>query len=102
MNNIVPIFVAGMVLVIRVLLINTFSIAGERIFSLAEEGVLQVTQSKPVYRHEPARAPANSYARPAPKPTSVNIPQASYAEPTYHPVGMAAQSGNQNNAYVRR
>src|SRR6185436_2194197 len=33
----VPIFVAGLVLLIRVLLINTFSIAGERIFSLAEE-----------------------------------------------------------------
>ena len=36
MTKFVPIFVAGMVLLIRVLLINTFSIAGDRIFSLAE------------------------------------------------------------------
>src|SRR5215216_4099204 len=37
MTRVVPIFVAAMVLLIRVLLINTFSIAGERIFSMAEE-----------------------------------------------------------------
>src|SRR5512138_1899200 len=37
MTKIVPIFVAAMVLLIRVLLINTFSIAGERIFSMADE-----------------------------------------------------------------
>src|SRR5512134_2026713 len=36
MIKLIPIFVAAMVLTIRVLLINTFSIAGERIFSLAE------------------------------------------------------------------
>jgi len=34
----VPIFVAAMVLFIRVLLINTFSIAGERIFNIQEFG----------------------------------------------------------------
>jgi len=102
MTNIVPIFVAGLVLLIRVLLINTFSIAGDRIFSLAEEGAAQY-QNRPVYRPtaEPNRVPTSTFARPAPKPTSVNVPQAAYSEPTYHPIGMAAQSSNNNNQYTR-
>jgi len=106
MTNIVPIFVAGMVLLIRVLLINTFSIAGERIFSMAEDGPAQYVQNqnKPVHRptYETNRVP-NSYPRPAPRPTPVNISQPAYNEPTYHPIGMAAQSSNPNNdTYTRR
>jgi len=103
LTNIVPIFVAGMVLLIRVLLINTFSIAGDRIFSMADEQPAQYTQNKPVYRpaNEPARIP-NPYPRPAPRPTPVNISQPAYREPTYHPIGMGAQSSNQNNnTYTR-
>jgi hypothetical protein len=105
MTNIVPIFVSGMVLLIRVLLINTFSIAGERIFSMAEESAAPYQyQNKPVYRPtaEANRASTPVYARPAPKPTPVNVPQATYSEPTYHPIGMAAQSQNNNNSYTRR
>ena len=104
MTNVVPIFVAGMVLLIRVLLINTFSIAGDRIFSLAEEGATQSLQNKPAYRPAPEtnRVPNPAYARSAPKPTPVNVPQAVYNEPTYHPVGMAAQSQNNSNGYTRR
>ena len=100
MTNIVPIFVAGMLLLIRVLLINTFSIAGDRIFSMADEQPSQYVQNKPVYRpaNESNRVP-NPYPRPAP----VNISQPAYSEPTYHPIGMAAQSSNQNNnTYTRR
>lgn len=37
MTKVVPVFVAVMVLMIRVLLINTFSIAGERIFPIADD-----------------------------------------------------------------
>lgn len=107
MTNIVPIFVAGMVLLIRVLLINTFSIAGDRIFSLAEEHTNQYAQpqNKPAYRpaNETNRVATPSYPRPAPRPTPVNISQPAYSEPTYHPIGMAAQSSNQNNnTYTRR
>src|SRR5512147_1452661 len=74
MTKLVPIFVAAMVLLIRVLLINTFSIAGERIFSMADERAAQSKyqpQYKPSYRteNEPYRAPTSSYPRPAPKPT---------------------------------
>src|SRR5512147_3158317 len=47
MMKFVPIFVAGMVLLIRVLLINTFSIAGENLFSVADD---RVSQYKPSYR----------------------------------------------------
>jgi hypothetical protein len=104
MTNIVPIFVAGMVLLIRVLLINTFSIAGDRIFSMADEQPSQYVQNKPVYRpaNESNRV-QNSYPRPAPRPTPVNISQPAYSEPTYHPIGMAAQPSNQNhNTYTRR
>lgn len=104
MTKIVPIFVAGMVLLIRVLLINTFSIAGDRIFSMADEQPSQYTQNKPVYRpaNESNHVP-NSYPRPAPRPSSVTTSQPAYNEPTYHPIGMAAQSSDQNNnTYTRR
>src|SRR5512141_1443287 len=57
MTRVVPIFVAAMVLLIRVLLINTFSIAGERLFSIADERDTQY-QNKPVYRpNESMRTP---------------------------------------------
>src|SRR6266508_993019 len=95
MTKIVPIFVAAMVLLIRVLLINTFSIAGERIFSMSDERSSQ-------YRHafrsenESYRTPNPSYPRPAPKPTPAAVSRPLYQEPTYHPVGMNAQEYSEN------
>jgi hypothetical protein len=100
----VPIFVAAMVWLIRVLIIGTFSVAGERLFTLEE--------TRPVQRNQPAYAapqtrtsnlPAASYPRPAPKPTpAYNVPQAiSRPEPTYHPVGMSAMP-NRENTSIRR
>jgi hypothetical protein len=96
MIKIVPIFVAAMVLTIRVLLINTFSIAGERIFSLADSRPVRYqNQSRPSYRpyaeplHTPSEAPA--MARPAPKPAPAAAARPLYNEPTYHPVGMSAR-----------
>jgi len=104
MSNIVPVFVAGMVLLIRVLLINTFSIAGDRIFSIADERQTSY-QNKPVYRPntEPVRT-TNAYTpRPAPKPNPVAATRPLYNEPTYHPIGMNAQAQNENqNTYTRR
>ncbi len=106
MTKLVPIFVAAMVLLIRVLLINTFSIAGERIFSMADERAAQSQykpQYKPTYRteNEPYRAPTSSYPRPAPKPTPAASSRPLYNEPTYHPVGMSAQERG-DNSNVRR
>jgi hypothetical protein len=108
MAKVVPIFVAVVVLAIRVLLINTFSVAGDRIFSLAEEGQATSTyRNKPTYRsnnnNKSYRTPSTSYPRPAPKPTPVaassNRPL--YNEPTYHPIGMNAQGQNDgSNKYM--
>ena len=108
MAKAVPIFVAVMVLAIRVLLINTFSVAGDRIFSLAEERQTSY-QNRSTYRsnsnksNNSYRTPSQSFPRPAPKPTpvaaSTNRPL--YNEPTYHPIGMSAQGqNNQNNKYM--
>src|SRR5687767_4364625 len=104
MTKAVPVFVAAMVLLIRVLLINTFSIAGERIFSLAEERSSQ-HQNRSYYRpnpaNEPARTPESSFPRPAPKPAPAAASRPLYTEPTYHPVGMGAQERSDNPATRR-
>ena len=103
MTKIVPIFVAAMVLLIRVLLINTFSIAGDRIFSLAEQKAVRY-QQQPVYRNtnlESLRTPSQSFPRPAPKPAQAVTARPLYNEPTYHPVGMNAQEYGDNPS-VRR
>ena len=97
MTKVVPILVAVMVLAIRVLLINTFSVAGERIFSMAEESQ-SYYQNKPFYRsnNDSYRTPSQSFPRPAPKPApSTNRPV--YNEPTYHPIGMNAEGQNNGN-----
>ena len=104
MTKIVPVFVAAMVLIIRVLLINTFSIAGERIFSLASDRAPQY-QRQPSYpvHNESLRTPGNTpaFPRPAPKPTPAAASRPLYQEPTYHPVGMSAQERG-DNSNVRR
>jgi hypothetical protein len=99
MTKMVPIFVACMVLLIRVLLINTFSIAGERLFTLAESQ----PSNRFSYRStpEPARSSNANFPRPAPKPNPVASQRPLYNEPTYHPLGMNAQ-GKSDNTYVRR
>jgi hypothetical protein len=103
MTKIVPVFVAAMVLLIRVLLINTFSIAGDRIFSLADQRAPRY-QNQPIYRNtnlESLRTPSQSFPRPAPKPTPAATSRPLYNEPTYHPVGMNAQEYG-DNSNVRR
>jgi hypothetical protein len=104
MTKIVPVFVAAMVLLIRVLLINTFSIAGDRIFSLADQRASRY-QNQPVFRNsnlESLRTPNQSIPRPAPKPTPAATSRPLYNEPTYHPVGMSAQDYSGDNSSVRR
>ena len=103
MTKIVPVFVAAMVLLIRVLLINTFSVAGDRIFSLADQRAPRY-QNQPVFRNtnlESLRTPTQSFPRPAPKPAPAATSRPLYNEPTYHPVGMNAQEYG-DNSNVRR
>ena len=86
-----------MVWLIRVLIIGTFSMAGERLFSLAEVRPA-LAGSSVSYRsaQQPARVsnlsrPVPTPFRPAPKP-----------EPTYQPVGSMAASARNADMSVRR
>jgi hypothetical protein len=107
MTKIVPIFVAAMILLIRVLIIGTFSLAGDRLFTTdvrrsssynnyprpAQEQTYRPVQSQPIIR------PASTLNRPIqsqsaqgntgnfrPAPKTNNPQQTSFArqEPTYH------------------
>ena len=119
-TTVVPIFVAAMIWLIRVLLIGTFSLAGDRLFTTAEtrayaQRSVQVDQrprqaynqpavnqplNQPVLRPasslpRPPNAYNNSY-RPAPKTVTPST-QASFIppEPTYHPVYGAKAENNE-------
>jgi hypothetical protein len=91
--TIVPIFVAILVWLIRVLIIGTFSLAGNRLFSQADS--YQRSQSVPVMHRSDAagRSPQVQPVsiRPALKPTSEAVrPSQNRPEPTYHPAGMTS------------
>ena len=103
--RIVPIFVAVMVWLIRVLIIGSFSVAGDRLFSQADKRQMVrprnqpriAIESQPVRslgtgRAQPTRSiPAtNSTFRPAPKSPVPQESVFSRPEPTYHPLGMNA------------
>jgi hypothetical protein len=98
MTKIVPIFVAAMILLVRVLIIGTFSLAGDRLFTTDE-------QRRSYNSHRPAQGqiysspqsmvrPASTLSRPAqsnaatfrPAPKSNTPQQTSFSrqEPTYH------------------
>ena len=111
MIKVVPIFVAAMVWLIRVLIIGTFSIAGERLFTLADVGQRPVSYQnnfpRPAVANQPlySNPPINNYPRPAPKPRTAPTPNygINRPEPTYHPVGMTAMGhSEQNSSSVRR
>lgn len=97
MTKVVPIFVAAMILLIRVLIIGSFSLAGDRMFTTAEsdrnysrpasQQSYRPSNQQPILRpastlNRPAPTTQNQSYRPAPKPAQ----QASFmrAEPTYH------------------
>lgn len=105
MTRLVPIFVAVMVWLVRVLIIGTFSLAGERLFTSADTRPhyqpqrQQAAAARPV--QQPVQTPPMSYPRPAaPRPTPTNTPVSgnniprpvARPEPTYHPVGVSARS----------
>jgi hypothetical protein len=95
----VPIFVAVMVWLVRVLIIGTFSMAGERLFTLAQARPPMQAELRQAPRAKPQPA---SYPKPAYKPNAVHTTQPSIRpEPSYHPVGMGARSHDENPA-VRR
>ncbi len=91
MNKAVPVFVAMMVWLIRILIIGTFSMAGERIFSIDAAHLNRA----PANRYEAPRpvTTANTPVTPRPMPRPEPAAAAhTRNEPSYHPVGMAAKS----------
>jgi hypothetical protein len=93
LTHMVPVLVAVMVWMIRVLIIGTFSLAGENMFSMANDQ----PAARPAVSYRPSasvpqRMPAApAYARPAPKPSAGPRPMPR-PEPSYHPIGMSAQA----------
>lgn len=89
LTKVVPVFVAVMVWLIRVLIIGTFSVAGERLFSQTDLR----TSSQPRPATRPVLQPASTLARPRPVTSSAFRPASKMVrpEPTYHNVSMNAK-----------
>lgn len=109
--KIVPIFVAVMVWLIRVLIIGTFSVAGDRLFSQADKtnglfnrGLAKTkgTNSRIINRSKRNVTPAISSFNPAPKPNLTSEPGFSRQEPTYHPVAMRSRFEGNKSSQTRR
>jgi hypothetical protein len=117
--RVVPIFVAVLVWLIRVLIIGTFSVAGDRLFSQGDQPVRRVPglSAQPVRTlgTQPAPAPTQARAaaarpvaqgntgyRPAPKDPSQQ-PANTYSrpEPTYHPMSSMNARGDGNGSSKR-
>ncbi len=109
--KVVPIFVAVMVWLIRVLIIGTFSVAGERLFSQADKQAsffnrgsskVRINNSRTLNKVNRNVNPAISSFTPAPKPTQASEPGFSRQEPTYHPVAMKSRYDGNSSSQVRR
>ncbi|MBI3165710.1 MAG: hypothetical protein IPG44_09380 [Anaerolineales bacterium] len=68
----VPVFVAFMVWVVRLLIIGTFSLAGERLFTTAQTNDYRSSYNQP--RPQPQQQPRPVYQSQAPRPTQYNQP----------------------------
>lgn len=119
--RVVPIFVAVLVWLIRVLIIGTFSVAGDRLFS---QGDRVSNSRRPTQRSGQTRSiipsvgftprksvktntsSASAY-RPAPKQSTLTEPdyqpEPTYnrTEPTYHPLSMSASENKKSNPIGR-
>jgi len=93
----VPVFVAIMVWLIRLLIIGTFSMAGERLFSMdARPARRSYSQASSYSSPRPSTATSRPKPRPAP---AMSASQRS--EPTYHPLGASAR-GSDSSGSIRR
>lgn len=107
--KVVPIFVAVMVWLIRVLIIGTFSVAGDKLFSQADRNLYASRKrSLPVRslgrrsgNQQTVSSSASSF-RPAPKPEPPPEPSYARPEPTYHPVSMRPKSYSAKSSQTRR
>jgi hypothetical protein len=104
--KVVPVFVAVMVWLIRVLIIGTFSVAGDRMFSVGDSSNRSKDrQGRPTRQAAiPAPQPAPRAVMPAPTPSptfrpapkTATQPDAGYSrpEPTYVPMQSASPAPN--------
>jgi hypothetical protein len=105
LTKVVPIFVAVMVWLIRVLIIGTFSLAGDNLFSTADARAYQSQKpysqpSRPAVTNSVGTTlrPASSLPRPVqsyhPAPKPMSSPPTNYdrPEPTYHNMSFDSQS----------
>lgn len=105
--KVVPVFVAIMVWLIRVLIIGTISVAGDRLFSQAEQQAVmqsQRTVKRPATTRSvgsisstprrPVRTVRTPSYSPAPKSSLAKTEEYDTAEPTYHPVAMDSMSSS--------
>lgn len=100
LTKVIPIFVAVMIWLIRVLIIGTFSAAGDRLFSTATAYSNNGhNASRPSYQPNVSSSsaslrPASTFARPAPKPMTQSGFAPSKPEPTYHSLGYDTTNNN--------
>jgi hypothetical protein len=104
LTKVVPVFVAIMVWLIRVLIIGTFSLAGDRLFSQDSNRPRNTMRSASRPQTSGATAslrpasslqrPSSTYSRPAPKPQSTY----SRPEPTYQNMSFSGRD-NQNDRH---
>ena len=110
LTKVVPIFVAVMIWLIRVLIIGTFSLAGDRLFTTATAHTSYtprpVAQTSNTSVNSGGLRPASSLQRPAPKPMTQASFASSRPEPTYHPVhgsdGQASQRTYTDSSSTRQ
>jgi len=97
LTKVIPVFVAIMVWLIRVLIIGTFSIAGDNLFSQTEarSSFRPATRSNTVDNSTVRPRPAlNNTLRPASK---IARPETNFhQEPTYHNLSYSARSPREN------
>jgi len=95
----VPVFVAIMVWLIRVLIIGTFSLAGENLFTVGERSrASSYTRPRAVTQFTTRPTVRTSQAKPG---SASDISSSRYVEPTYHPIGLSAR-GNDSQGSTRR
>ena len=104
LTKIVPIFVAVMVWLIRVLIIGTFSVAGDNLFSMSDARPSSQPRTyspqqstRPPLNQVPTLRTASSLPRPTqgyrPAPKAPIPAPYEHAEPTYHNVSFDASAG---------
>lgn len=110
-TKVVPVFVAVMVWLIRILIIGTFALAGERLFSQSDQVQTRsysraprtkISGRAPSPALNTSRSNAASSFKPAPKPAARPDSTFVRGEPTYHNLSLGARSANSEHEYESR